>query len=335
VTAKDHNWKKHLLRTSIPLEYQAARALTQQGFSVSAYPYSRLDNGTEKEFSVDVRGVTSYGPPEIPHPPAALDVLVECKHRDRGATWLFLPQPNGKSCGLHEALQYVDLFSPLFVHDVWWFDETYQTKFCYAGAEIGVSADSEEKKQSSERTRESQLKHGVRQLQYALPSIVTLRARWVAFHDLDENFPFFFVPILLTNASLIIAKPDFGVPAVEAAKSLEEIGEVVSYLIWAAALGPDFHTHAQRQIGNLSTLTKTSRMKAIEERRAAAGVPQWLQPSSVMGQIADDGAAAENIADFTKVIVTNVNAFPAVIRMVTLAFQRMVKSAKLQPLVKW
>jgi hypothetical protein len=320
------NWKKHLLKTSVPLEHEAARVLSQAGFNVSAsFPYYRNDGGVEKEFSVDVRGVLGYEPPGC-----VFDVLVECKYRDQATTWLFLPQPRRQSKQIHEAIQDVDLFSPRFVHGGYSLDDNDTVPVCYSAVEVGggdaAGAD------GKGRALDSQLRHGVRQLQYALPPLLALRVRWVTFQRPEENYPFFFVPILLTNARLMVAHHDFGLEAVERAENLDSLGNIESRVIWSSELGPDFDMHCQRHLADLPRLAQTKNMKAVEEQRKSAGLADWLQPSAVVSRIAVDGRVATDIAEYTEVLVVNLEALPHVIARLRVAFENRAKSLKTKPL---
>jgi hypothetical protein len=335
MTDRHTNWKKRLLRTSVPLEHEVARILSQRGFGISAdYSYFRVHAGLEKEFSVDVRGVKGVGGLAMAGRQCVLDVLVECKYRDRGATWLFLQNPTNASCQLHEALQYVDLLSPKFVHDISWHDGT-AVKDCYAAVEVGSSDQAGEDDKSSGRAIESQLRHGVRQLQYALPALLALRARSVAFCSPDENLPFFFAPILVTNASLIVTDPKFSVAVVEDAETLDDLGTRVPYLIWSSELGPDFDVHCQRQLAELAKLAATKQMKAVEERRKLAGAASWTLPSVLAARIAAAGGATNEFSEFDKVIVSNIGFLGEVIDTLGGAFERMAASLKEEPIMRW
>lgn len=329
-------WKKHLLRSSVPLEHDVARVLSARDFNVATYPYLRADNGVEKEFSIDVRGVKTYGPSRYAHPPSVLDVLIECKHRDPGMKWLFLQHPRSKRSGIQTAIQDVDLFSTQFVQDVWWFDPETSVPECYSGLEIGDTIGGDE--QGGRRkgdVRISQILHGVRQLQYAFPSLITLRARWLASHPMPEKFPFFFVPILLTNAPLVVAKSDFGEETVKQAKSLSELGDETDCLILSASVGPDFYTHAQQQLRMLSGLAKTPTIKAVEQQRMKAGMPEWVQPSAVIERIQFDGGQFDEIAEFSNILIVNVAALDRVLDVLDGAFKRQVNSVKETPIVTW
>jgi hypothetical protein len=325
-------WKPHLLRTSVPLEHEAARVLSLGGFNVSAaYPYTRIDGGFEKEFSVDVRGVRGHEAPGSARIGCVLDVLIECKYRQRDNTWLFLPEPKARTVQLSESIQDVDLLSARFVRPTIAFKEESKVQVCYAAVEVGDS-DPDENGGKKPRAYGSELRHGVRQLQYALPALLALRARWTASRSLDANFPFFFVPILLTNAKLVVAHHDFGISKVENAETLEDLGTVVSRVLWSSELGPDFDVHCQRQLATLPALLQTKNMKSVEERRKAAGLADWLQPSAVAARLQFDGSAATELAEFTNVLVVTLDALTSVLDEIRIAFEDLARSVSDTPL---
>lgn len=327
-------WKMRLLGTSVPLEHDAARIMADRGFNISSYPYLRSDRsvgGVEKENSIVLRGVKAYGPTTIVHPPAALDVLVECKYRHHGTRWLFIQEPAARHDSIQNALIDVDLFSSLFVTDVWTNDGPV-VPVCYSFVELGEKT----KNDDTPKARGSEIKHGVRQLQYAVPSLVTMRARRAITRRLDENYPFFFALVLVTNAILMVVSHEFGVAAVKNATSIESLGKQVPCLLLSQALGPDFHSHAQQELPVLTELTVTSHIRAVEERRGAnAGLPEWLQPSGVIARIAADGAEFEQLADCTNIIVVNIDALKTGLDALDKAFRRKVDSLKTQPLRTW
>lgn len=333
--ARQSDWKTHLLRTSVPLEHEAARILTAHNFSVSAdYAYSRFDGALQKEFTVDVRAITSFDIEGSLLRQCMLDVLVECKYRVDGTRWLFLPRPSSTTEGLHNVIQAVDVLSPWHVHDQWWHDAASTAEICYAGVEVGTTSSYDEAPQKA-RAFESQLRHGARQLQYALPPLLAHRARWVALQDPDGNLPFFIVPVLVTNVPLIVAHHDFGIDTVKAMRDLDELGQPVPYLIWSAGVGPDFDVHCQRELRILSSIAIGTNMKVVEERRRAAGVPGWLLPTGIASLIAMDGSHTNKLAEFKKIIVTSVTHLGEVADIIRKAVARMCRSLKENPVVKW
>jgi hypothetical protein len=160
-------WKPRLVSSSLPLEYEAARHLAEKGFAVSAdYAYARDDLGVTKDFSVDIhaRGFAPFSDQNKNW--ASLDLLVECKQRGPNVSWLFLPDPNDPGFSpvtLGCTLRSFDAFSHWFLpsNATVGFDKGVQ--FCYKGVEVD---------DISGQVFDSELKHGVAQLQYALPRVV-------------------------------------------------------------------------------------------------------------------------------------------------------------------
>lgn len=333
MSGRESNWKKHLLRTSVPLEHEAARLLDSCGFGVSSdYSYYRLDAGIEKEFSVDVRGVKGFGSEKLLAEVCLLDVLVECKYRDRDTTWVFLPEPRYSSGHLHDGVEFVDLFSCKFVRNAREHSDPAAT-ICYAAVEVGVAVEGDEKARG--RAVESQLRHGARQLQYAIPSLIMLRTRTAALLPPEESRPFFYSQILLTNARLLVAEPTFGIATVERAGSLADIGTEVPYVIWTVEPGPDFYHHCQRQFAGLAQLATTPSMRTIEEFRKGARDASWTLPSELARRIAIDPADSIHLATFKNIIVVNIAHLAQVLEFIDRTFIRMSTSMKDEPIVKW
>lgn len=339
MTSRDSNWKKHLLRSSVPLEYETAKILSKNGLSVSVdYAYSRLDSGVDTECSVDIRGVGTVSLTERLSGFSSLDVLVESKYRERGTAWLFLPDPADRSARLTDVLNGVDYFSAKFIHGPA-IRTTEQIDRCISGVEIrkGSSDPDEDKKDrsGSNRTRESALRHGLRQLQYALPSLIALRIRMAAFRNLEDNMPFFVVPILVTNAQLIVANAEFSVSSVELATIPDDLGKTVPCLIWSSELGPDFDLHCKRKFAELTMLTKSDDMKKVEAHRRAAGEAVRVLPSALARRIAMDGGDAMEFAKYSDVLVVNIGEFAHITERLLTLFRESCSTLKDVPVVRW
>src|SRR5688500_14083554 len=91
----DRRWQVSLLSSSVPLEYEVAKTLKRAGFHIAGeWAYHRVsETGIEKEWSVDLRAVGAPIVKAVGHA-VPLDVLVECKYRRDGVTWLFLRHPD-------------------------------------------------------------------------------------------------------------------------------------------------------------------------------------------------------------------------------------------------
>jgi hypothetical protein len=185
------------------------------------------------------------------------------------------------------------------------------------------------------RALESQLRHGVRQLQYAVPSLIMLRARVAALLPPEDSYPFFFAQILLTNARLLLGDASFGIASVEASESLDAIGSEVPFVIWSADPGPDFCQHCQRQFSALAQIAGTPSMRAIEEVRKKAREASWALPSALAKRIAVDPTDAIHVVTFKNIIVVNVAHLGVILDFLNTAFARMSTSLKDEPIVKW
>ena len=185
------------------MEYVVAKELVRYGFAVNTdYTYSRHDAGTDKDFSVDLQA-TGYPPFDTDKLLSTVELLVECKHRHRGNKWLFFPDANEPGMSpftLGYTVRAVDCFSWRFLskNATIAFDE--EATFCMKGVEVDAS---------NGNVYDSEIKHGLMQLQYALPRLITERVRFNVHHDRDENLPFFFCPILLTTAPLLVVNSHF------------------------------------------------------------------------------------------------------------------------------
>lgn len=162
-------WKSKLVSSSLPLEFEAAKILTAKKFTISAdYSYARNDSGVVKDFSVDLyaRAYLPFSKPEgmYQRPTATLEFLVECKQRVQNISWLFFPshrpffEYNNFGYALHAEDQFSQLFFP--VHATAYFEKVMF--FCYKGTEINEKDGS---------VHDAELRHGIAQLQYALPRL--------------------------------------------------------------------------------------------------------------------------------------------------------------------
>jgi hypothetical protein len=278
--AGSDKWKIKLLSSSIPLEFEVARLMARRGFSVAAdFPYLRDDGGIAKEFSVDI--VAGWLTSKLPKVTAScwLSLLVECKYRRRGISWFFLPDPESgpltfTSSG--NALRVVDEFSPWFAHrSPDYFDRVMPR--AYKGTEI----DGEDGAVDDSRVR-----HGLSQLQHALPAILAERIRGAASQHPDDNAPFLYSAVLVTNAPLILAHRQLGMKQVEQATSVSEVGTLVPYLSVHVETGPQFEQHVASQCGQLLKDVRNGGFKDVDARRKAGNQPEYCLPSTLAVSLA-------------------------------------------------
>lgn len=306
--SSNQKWKDKLLSSSFPLEYEAMKLIANEGFSVSSeYTYSRLDNNVKKDFSVDIDALdfTPFGNPnEIT---SDVHFLVECKYRKSGTSWLFLPDPNiddFSSFILGHTIRAVDNFtkSKLDNNSVVSFDENENLSFCLKGVEVDVI---------NSAAHDGQIRHGLSQLQYALPAMFENLINSSSFESPDQAVPFFICPILLTNAPLFVAKEDFSMESVKNSDCLEDITREVPYLITYYDISPDFTKHCQNEFESKFQYD----LEYLEEvglYRSSLGSYEFELPIPLMESLML-GEPSELKKYFTQFIVCNWEGFPKLI----------------------
>jgi hypothetical protein len=297
-------WKAKLVSSSLPLEFEAAKILVAKRFYITAdFTYARSDSGIMKDFSVDLyaRGFPPFSNPnEIL---GAVELLVECKQRQPRTSWLFLPDPNQADLSLGilgHTLRAVDGFSRSFFHPNATVTFDRHIGFCYKGIEIDESNGS---------VYDAELRHGIMQLQYALPRLYTESVLFNVTNHPDDNNPFLFSPILLTTASLFIAHKRMTTRDVENASCLKDIADPVPYLVLYFDYGPDFESHCIKECSPLLNLSKSEALQAIEAYRRENGEYDHLLPSAVARSFAK-GLSFELRSHFTHFIVCTMKDFP-------------------------
>ena len=200
------------MSSSLPLEFEVAKALVAKDFSVTAdFTYSRDDLALVKDFSVDLRATAfTRSAFRQKRPSCPVDLLVECKQRAR-STWLFFPDPNKV-----DFQPYDSPFSALDQFSRWFFlrHESVlagDSSSCYKGLEID---------ESNGNVYDAEIRHGIFQLQYALPRLLAELIRDSATAQFDEHAPFFIAPILVTNAPLVVARRNLTARQIQTATGL-------------------------------------------------------------------------------------------------------------------
>ncbi|MDZ8140892.1 MAG: hypothetical protein RM049_37330, partial [Nostoc sp. DedQUE04] len=166
--ASSAKWKSKLVSSSLPLEFEVAKSLVSHGFAVDAdYTYARDDSGIVKDFSVDLQATAFLPFSNRNKITATLELLVECKQRHPNVKWLFFPDPNRLDFSpitLGRTIRAVDQFSKKFFRSNVTVEFDSHAPHCYKGIEVD---------ESDGRVYDAELKHGISQLQYALPRLLT------------------------------------------------------------------------------------------------------------------------------------------------------------------
>lgn len=313
---KNKDWKSKLISSSIPLEFEAARILVSEKFWITAdYTYSRDDSGTEKDFSVDLWAqiYTPYSDPnEIT---ASLELLIECKQRHPKINWLFLPDINRGDFSpviIGITLRVLDNFCYKFVPSTTAFD--CDGPFCYKGIEID---------ENSGRVDDSELRHGISQLQYALPRLISRNIISSTWSSDDDCIPYLFCPILLTTSKLYILNRNAHITDIEKATSINDIAQCVPYLILYSDCGPDFEKHCIRECDLLKNIPEKS-FSEITQYRQTHGEYDYRLPMNITSSLAEGRESKY----FTQFVVCSLDNFPTLLRKIKKVTADVIKKRK-------
>jgi hypothetical protein len=160
---------------------------------------------------------------------------------------------------------------------------------------------------------ESEIRHGLLQLQYALPRLLTDRIRFEINHRSDENTPFFFCPILLTTSPLLAARPGVKISTVERADKLEDFSTVVPWVVVHSDLTPDFERHMATQCAELSRIADESRVKELEKFREANGEYKHRLPTEQLKMLSGK-KNGRLFKYFSQTIVCSLEHFPRLLQ---------------------
>lgn len=305
-------WKRGFLSSGFPLEFETAKVLVKNGFAIDPeFRYERLEAGQTKEFSVDLHS-TLYFPTSNPNKiTASLILLIECKYRTPNMTWVFLPDINRPDFSLGTAgytIRAIDEFSFCQVPVGPISDFEQNTLFCYKGTEIDLS---------NGKSHDSEIRHGINQLQYALPRLVSQKILLNVFDHTENITPFFVLPILVTTAELRVLREDTTLRRVKNARILDDITQKASYLILFNSLGPDFIAHSKAQFEQLTNFNGCENVKKIEERLRASGLEfyEHLLPSS-RGKALAEGETHALLQFCTQFLICSFDELPKILAIV-------------------
>lgn len=323
IMSETGKWKSRLLSSSVPMEYEVAKMLVASGYVIdSDYTYARDDAGLTKDFSVDIRA-TGYLPFKSKNYRATLELLVECKHRQQGNKWLFFPDPNMDEMSpfvLGRTMRAVDHFSRVFFAPNCTVPFDAEAIFCMKGVEVDAS---------NGTVHDSEIKHGLAQLQYALPSLLADNIRFNMQGHEDDNSPFIFCPILLTTSELFVAHDDISIKSVEHASTLEDIAAPAKYVILHLYPTPDFERHQQISCASLAELAKRPLTKNLDAFRRDQGEYEFRLPSVLCTELANLNSRKFQ-EYFSQTVVCSLEHFPDLIEEIKKVATKAVKSIKKQ-----
>jgi len=227
----DGSWKKHLLRSGVPLEYEVGKILSARGMSISAdLSFTRRDGMATKESSVDIHSQWY----DSSDPNLSLEILVECKFRSKNKTFLFLPDPNESysPATLGGTVQTFDFMMPYTISKDGFVELERNAEYVYKGIEL-----------SDEGAFQDQLWHGIQQLRYGVPVNLKNAFEFNLLSNISDSVALFFSNILVTNASIRVLNSECKISDIESASSLSEISSEKDFVVLYSDYGPDYEDH--------------------------------------------------------------------------------------------
>lgn len=320
--SEDLKWKTGLLRSGLPLEAEAARLLVSKGFCVDAdFKYAQSGRGALGRSSVDLhaKALMPFADPD--RATAALDLVLECRHTRGEVRWLFLPDPNpspGSSVAPGQTIRVVDEFSPYCGEVGATAAFEAELPVCCKGLQIDLATG---------QVDDSELSRGLVRLQYALPRLIVENVLFHFSEQSDANLPFFFCPVLLTTAPLLLADRGLAVEQVEQSSELREVAAEVPYLVIDWDYGPDFQSHCRHEFKALEGLEQDDDLLMVETKRAGQYQSQHRLPvATIESLISADPYRLQSL--FTRFIVCTRSGLPALVDKLQQAAESAIQSRK-------
>jgi len=315
-------WKPKLLSSSLPLEFEAAKILVANGYSVhSDYSYHRVSQGREAEFSVDLRGIRVTSAPRGAKRGCTFDLLVECKFRTRQIQWLFVPELNMhySTASEHEIVRGIDAFSSWFLTENSWWTTQSPLPVCYKGVEVDVA---------SGYVEPEELRRGIMQLQCAIPPLIRSRIEApITSFGVDDSTPFFFSTVLVTNAPLLVASSAFSPASVESTKNFAELGQQANCLVLRTPPSQDVLRHSQLQFAGFAEVATRKGIQAVESHRKSQGVHAWELPKSLSERLQTSGSELEAVTDVSCILVCSLPYLATLVRELARVCERVGSAA--------
>lgn len=304
-------WKEALLRSSLPLEFEAVRHLTAAGFSVNADLAAPADGGVDIHARIPLFPEDSTGPRGGP---GVLELLVACAHRSPEAVALFLPHPDPQAMALTSpglALRVVDHFSPFVIgpEEIDSFEE--EGRLCARGLELDPSTGMADM---------DFFRHGLRNLQVPLLRLMADNIVAALTGPEAANLPFLFCPVLLTTAPPRVLTSGAGIEDIAAAARLEDVTDPVSHLVLTSDLGADFQSRRRTEMNRLAVLTRGEKIQEIEMKKARHYNSRFHLPLTLVDALME-GQYVTLSRFFSRFVVCHRNGFASLV-------DRMVRTAR-------
>ena len=303
------NWKNSFLSSSFPLEYEVSLILKKHDVIITPdYLYPKFENDQKKEYSVDMYGVWFYSESSHKNIRGETYFLVECKYRNPKTKCMFLADINKPYYSYGEkrwTIKKFDEFTYYHLPEDPLYEFGKNKPICYKGTEIDLS-----KGEVDDR----EMKHGIDQLKYALPYLITSNIKDNLKSYAGEAYPFFIVPILVTTAELRIMNKNTSIKKVKESKEIKNFSKRIPYLILYDSIGPDFIEHCQREFEYLRGIRYNKNLVNIENELKELAEDEYFPfMPSVIGKGLADGNTALLEKYCNHFIICNLNELPKLV----------------------
>lgn len=257
-------WKKHLLKSSIPLEFIVSKELGKLGFGIlGEYTYYRVDrDGKINEFSVDINAHHLVENSDDFW--ATINLLVECKYSDPNTHWVFTPLQRTE-IGISQPIRILDDLTTRKFPDHKISDNYYspleasfhELPTCFKGVKLFENGCDIET-----------INRGFSQLVFAIPDYYKdeLEGQIRTWNDEDLTISIV-CPILVTTSPLLILKENVDLKSIHDASNISDIAEEVSSLILHKPAGVNLREHSsiiyKNLIGNEEILKRISGLNKL------------------------------------------------------------------------
>jgi hypothetical protein len=299
----DRGWKRHLLSSGIPLEYEVARTLSAIGIAtVADYAFTRPQGNDTREGSVDLAGslFEAFGKQEVAY---KLNLLIECKYRARNKTLLLLPSHDYYGVTMGGTVNTVDAYSKVHIPMNAFVDFERNFPIVYKGIETYEGG-----------AIEKEFRHGIEQLRYASPYTLRQEIDFQVGSHLDDVIPVFLARVLVTNAPIRMLSERTGLSDIESAKSLDTISEPVTVAILHSDYGPDYPDHVKSVFGSDSERRiQASAFHADQIELAGKSVTRYSDPNRLIRDLVS-GSSKHCRSMGTQFFIVNMDALPAFLK---------------------
>lgn len=222
----DSNWKKYLLKSGLPFEYEVKECFAKQGCTVwDEYSYLRHDeNSQEKEFSYDIDANCWIEGNSI-------DFMIECKYKTEPTTWVFTPDPYGYQNEINQNSFFhaVDYFSKVkFLFQSYPYHSIRDSLggICLKGVEVYQN-----------QFLETNIFKAINQLSYAFADkLINSMDSQINTERFSKSI-FFNIPIIITNAELRLINKNSTTKIIEDATEIEEVTTKHDFLFFHNKIG--------------------------------------------------------------------------------------------------